>query len=102
MPARRSEFCQAIKPVTLIRVAVPGSVKQTPRTPTAFLPRRLSWTEIPPSLNPEMKACPSSPFGNRRETEIRTGTRTDRRRSRFIRDLAARKLDLARSEEIGL
>lgn len=33
---------------------------------------------------------------------MRTGTRTNRRRSRFIRALAARKLDLVRSQEMGL
>jgi hypothetical protein len=46
--------------------------------------------------------CPASPFWDLRETGMRTDTGTDRRRSRFIRDLAARKLDFARSQEIGL
>ena len=102
-PARAwpSELCQAIKPVASIWVVAPGGVKHKPTMPE-FLHGRLDSSEIPPSLKPEMKACSPSPFWNLRETGMRTGTRRDRRRSRFMRALAARKLDLARSQEIGL
>ena len=68
-----------------------------------FLPGKLaSRTESPPSLSPEMEACSPSPSWNRKYVGILTSSRTDRRRSRFRRARAARKLDFAFSVEIGL
>ena len=59
-------------------------------------------TAIPPSLKLEMETCSPSPFWNRKYAAMFTGSRTDRRRSRFIRARAARKLDFAFSVEMGL
>src|SRR5258708_20134913 len=89
-------------PVASITVAVSGSAKEKAIRPL-FLPGEFaSRTESPPSLSPEMEACSPSPFWNRKYAGILTSSRTDRRRSRFRRARAARKLDFAFSVEIGL
>src|SRR6202158_4614888 len=101
MPARQRESCQAIVPVASITVAVSGSAKERPIGPLFFLGEFASRTESPPSLSPEMEACSPSPFWNRKYAGILTSSRVDRRRSRFRRARAARKLDFAFSVEIG-
>src|SRR6266852_6041718 len=101
MPALRRESCQLIVPVASITVVVSGSAKQKPIRPL-FLLGLENRTENPPSLSPEMEACSPWSFWNRKYAAILTGSRTERRRSRFIRALAARKLDLAFSLEIGV
>src|ERR1700676_3626001 len=101
MPTRERESCQAIIPLASITVVVSGNAKEKAISPL-FLPGEFeSRTESPPSLSPEMEACSPSPSWYRKYAGILTSSLTDRRRSRFRRARAARKLDFAFSVEIG-